>query len=276
MATLKQKVITVLDRLAVAERALGVSRRDVALLYHGVEANPTGYHWSVDVANFGAHLDFLARHFDLAPLEELLAGPRRRSRAAITFDDAYADIYTNVFPLIHERRVPITVFVPTEMIESRVSLLERDGLPYTKSHMTWEQMRELAATGLVRFESHTHSHRLATAHLDRLSEDVARSVALIERHLGHRSRMLAYPYGTWDARTNAAARRGGAQYLFGFHSHPIAGAEVEGRYDICRRNEEFAAFKLTVAGINTDPIRIPLSALRRALALAPTSTRGSF
>jgi len=263
MRSVKRIATAALDRIGVADRVLAARRRDIALLYHGVESTPTGYHWSVSAANFAAHLSYLERNVELVPLGALFEAPGHRSRAAITFDDAYADIYDHVAPLIVARRIPITVFVPTRFIEEGNSLLQRDELPYAKAHMSWAQMRELMASGLVCFESHTHSHLLAPAYVEQLGTEIDASVRLLEQRLGYRSRFFAYPYDTWNEQTNAVARAHSMTRLFGFQSVPIRHTVVEGRFDICRRNEQLASFKLTVAGVNSDALRGMLGAAPR-------------
>jgi peptidoglycan/xylan/chitin deacetylase (PgdA/CDA1 family) len=67
------------------------------------------------------HLDWLARHFRIVPLDELgrrLADGAGRGQplAAVTFDDGYQDVYEHAFPLLRERGIPAAVFVVTDLI----------------------------------------------------------------------------------------------------------------------------------------------------------------
>jgi len=76
----------------------------------------------VGTAMFEQHLDWLAQHYDLVPLDDLFAQrPRqpsalRRRQASITFDDGYADFYWNAFPILQRRGVPSAVFVVTDLV----------------------------------------------------------------------------------------------------------------------------------------------------------------
>src|ERR1051326_4817718 len=61
---------------------------------------------------------YLRRHYRILPLEEALEqlqkpGQMRDKRTllAITFDDGYADNYTQAYALASELRIPITIFL---------------------------------------------------------------------------------------------------------------------------------------------------------------------
>ena len=71
----------------------------------------------VDQTAFGDQLDLLAEHYDIVPLESLLdADPGRRSRVAITFDDAYVGTMTAGFEELAKRKLSATVFVPPGLL----------------------------------------------------------------------------------------------------------------------------------------------------------------
>jgi peptidoglycan/xylan/chitin deacetylase (PgdA/CDA1 family) len=62
--------------------------------------------------------------------------------------------------------------------------------------LTWEQLREMAQSGLVDIENHTAHHpylsRETPQQVERELNDCARA---IEEHLGQRSRFVSYPSG---------------------------------------------------------------------------------
>lgn len=70
---------------------------------------------------FEQQLDWLARRFRITTLDEI--GSRLESGepfderlAAITFDDGYADLYHNAFPILRRKGHPAAVFVVTDII----------------------------------------------------------------------------------------------------------------------------------------------------------------
>ncbi len=81
----------------------------------------------------GVHIGFLKKHFKIVALTELALeaiDPDATSRSvdsrngsvpgaprcALTFDDGWLDFYEHAFPILAERRVPATVFLPTDFI----------------------------------------------------------------------------------------------------------------------------------------------------------------
>ncbi len=67
---------------------------------------------------FQRHLHFLASHYNVVRLEDVLetaAGGRKLPRRAvlITFDDAYRDFLEVAWPALRAHRLPATLFVPT-------------------------------------------------------------------------------------------------------------------------------------------------------------------
>jgi peptidoglycan/xylan/chitin deacetylase (PgdA/CDA1 family) len=73
---------------------------------------------------FEKHLDWLGRRFRFVSLDDVgshlengrhFTGPA----AAITFDDGYADVYHNAFPILKRKGIPAGVFVVTDLIGSR-------------------------------------------------------------------------------------------------------------------------------------------------------------
>lgn len=88
--------------------------------------------------------------------------------------------------------------------ELRVDISRIRPTPSSLRMLTWEQIGEMAAGGLITFGSHGCSHSIASRLSDQLLRDeVSRSKAIIERQIGKPVRYFAYPNGTpgdWDRR----------------------------------------------------------------------------
>lgn len=98
-------------------RRLEAARHPVILMYHRVtklDHDP----WSLAVtpARFRAQIEHLKTVREVVPLTDLLQ-PGSRRRAAITFDDGYADIHASARPILHALACPATVFVTTGATE---------------------------------------------------------------------------------------------------------------------------------------------------------------
>jgi peptidoglycan/xylan/chitin deacetylase (PgdA/CDA1 family) len=106
----------------------------------------------------------------------------------VTFDDGTADLAEVATPILERHGVPATVYLATRYVDEALAFPD-DGTP-----LSWSAARDMAATGLVTFGSHTHGHLL----LDRLSraeaiDELDRSRRLIEDNVGAPARHFAYP-----------------------------------------------------------------------------------
>jgi len=101
-------------------------RRPVVLCYHRTVENFAD--WAnhslpsmlTSRAMLERHLDCLGRRFDFVSLDDLCAWQEgkkdfKRSVAAVTFDDGYADVYHHAFPLLQKKGIPAAIFVPTDL-----------------------------------------------------------------------------------------------------------------------------------------------------------------
>lgn len=106
----------------------------------------------------------------------------------VTFDDGTADLAEFATPILVRHGVPATVYLATKFVDEGIAFPD-DGTP-----LSWAAARDMAATGLVTFGSHTHGHLL----LDRLPpaeaiDELDRSRRLIEDEIGAPAHHFAYP-----------------------------------------------------------------------------------
>src|SRR3954469_13759898 len=92
------------------------------LLYHGVtsERDRGIFNYRkkfIDTAVFRAHLTWIKEQYEVLPLADFLrahnAGSLSSRPMAITFDDGYANNYTDAFPALRELSLPATFFITT-------------------------------------------------------------------------------------------------------------------------------------------------------------------
>ena len=178
----------------------------VILMYHHVDES-TPASTSVTPEQFRRHLDFIQENgFVVVPLTELLdavyqSGEVPPGAVVITFDDAYESVYREAFPELQSRDMPFTVFVATEAVDQQ-----------QKHSLSWEQLRELASSGLASFGAHsvTHDHLLrgsehgvSDAWTARVEAEVDDSIARLEAELskvpGVSITAFAYPFGEYSA-----------------------------------------------------------------------------
>jgi peptidoglycan/xylan/chitin deacetylase (PgdA/CDA1 family) len=220
------------------------------------------YHRAVE-CRLGNPVSTLRPHFTLLRARGgvILPGePLRQGQLNIclTFDDAYADFYARVFPLLKEFSLRALVAVPTKFILEKTALSTDERLSVSADNdaamrgklfetkapfCTWEELREMTATGVVQAASHSHSH----ANLKQPEADVefeaAHSKKLLEQSLRAPVTTFVYPFGGCDARSHRiikkhydyAARIGGALNT-GWHPRrqPLCRVEADRTPDLAK------------------------------------------
>ena len=173
---------------------------------------------TVRTAVFQSQLDLIAqRGYRVLPLKGLLAalGDSNASALAhsvvLTVDDGHRTVYTDLFPVILKHRLPVTLFIYPSAISNA---------PYA---LTWDQLAEMKASGLVDVQSHTFWHpnfnvernRLAPAAYEKfVREQFATSKAILERRLHGTVDLLAWPFGIYDEQLMQWAQETGYRAAF--------------------------------------------------------------
>ena len=167
----------------------------------------------VSAANFTAQLDWLARNdyrvIRLKDLREFLEGKRALPRRAvvITFDDGYASFYRQAYPLLKRHGFPATVFVYTDFVGASDAL-------------TWAQLQEMAASGLVDVQGHSKSHsnliqrsggETDERYRERVEAEIRIPRDVIRQNLRSPVTEYAYPYGDANELTLEVLARNGYQ-----------------------------------------------------------------
>lgn len=168
----------------------------VILLYHRVGSATTEIDLPVEA--FERQLAHLAERQTVLSLDASLMNGSPGG-VVVTFDDGYRDFYDYALPLLVQYRVPAVLYLTTGLVagDGTVAVPERDAL-------TWSQLDDAVATGLVTVGAHTHHHAdLSQATESTAREELQRSKELIEDRLGVACMHFAYP---WAVGSPAADR----------------------------------------------------------------------
>ena len=116
----------------------------------------------------------------------------------ITFDDGGKSNYENLFPIIKQYNIPVTINV----IDDKVG---NDG------YLTWEEIKEMSDSGLVDVYSHSRYHKDPnTVDTNQYVEDIEYSHKHIENVLGKNvTKIFTYPYGLYDDEKIIALEKAG-------------------------------------------------------------------
>ncbi len=235
-----------LARSAIApttEQRLPDGQHVLVLCYHDVVAAvPAGADpETIDTATLASQLNWLQAEgyvaIDLDLLARAYAGTARLPERALllTFDDGYESAYTQVFPLLRAYRMPAVMALVGKWMETDAGQF----VPYgerqlaREGFLSWAQAREMQASGLIEFASHSwnlhhgvpgdaagSSQPAATTHIalaaggyeddagwvQRVRADLERNNALLTERLGRAPRAIVWPYGRYNAELETIAQ----------------------------------------------------------------------
>jgi len=212
------------------------------LAYHDVRDSVSGDfdadQYAVSTRNLIDHFTWLKENgFHPVSVDDLLAAQRGEralpdKAVLITFDDGFRSVYTHVLPLLKLFGYPAVVSLVTDWIEHDANVPQAGRTLTRADFVTWQQVAELSASGLVEIASHSHdlhrgirgnlqgneqpagvtlrvgadgSYESAADYRARVRTDLATSVASIEKHTGKRPRVMTWPYGVYNAELARAA-----------------------------------------------------------------------
>ena len=144
-------------------------------------------------------------------LSDAMAAPDGRI-AVLTFDDGYADNFTNAMPILQKHKIPATLFVITGDVGQRNVVWDEAGEDLPADILSWEMIRELHRRGWE-IGSHAHRHIHFGMHDEAVQSEAIRvSIEQIEKNLGIVPMSFAYPYGSFGAATKSLLRQQGIRY----------------------------------------------------------------
>lgn len=207
----------------------------IALSYHDVQLtldDPEGM--AVTQDRLIGQFSWLREHgYRPVSVEDLLAAregrkPLPEKAVLLTFDDGYRSFHSIVLPLLKAYNYPaVLALVGSWLDVSAGSTVQYGDQPVAREHfLDWEQLREIAASGLVEFASHSYDlhhgvpanpqgnqqpvttariydaasgrYEDAGAYRERLRADFVANAELLKNRLGVSPRVMVWPYGEYN------------------------------------------------------------------------------
>lgn len=185
-----------------------------AIMYHSMlEKNPKNNQYIVSPKQFEEDLKYLKEHgYTGIFMQDLLdyvnkGTPLPEKPILLTFDDGYYNNYLYAYPLAQKYQTKI-IISPIGSAVDYYSEKEANHAAY--SHITWDQINEMKASGLVEFQNHTYKlhentgKRLGTRKLESeskevyaqvLTADISKMQNEMQEHTGFEPTTFVYPFG---------------------------------------------------------------------------------
>lgn len=163
--------------------------------YHRFGTKPSSM--TVTPAAFEAQMRYLAQNgYTVVPVSRLPAflegkAALPKKSVAITIDDGYRSTYEIAYPILKKYGFPATVYLYSDFV----------GAP---DALTWAQMKEMTASGLVDIQPHSKTHSNLTMKLagenearyrERVRREIEAPVDAIRDRLDEPTISYAFPYG---------------------------------------------------------------------------------
>jgi peptidoglycan/xylan/chitin deacetylase (PgdA/CDA1 family) len=188
--------------ILVPAKAPTATAQVAILMYHHVSTwtppNALEFGLTVTTSDFAAQMNYLAKNgYHPIKLDDIfdnlyygMALPKLP--IVISFDDGYEDNYTDAFPILLRHHFVAEVNIITGMIGH--------------SYLTWNQIRQMAASGFE-IGSHTIHHiSLASVSEQTAEQELAESKATLQQQLQMPIQFFCYPSGE-PFHSGTAARR---------------------------------------------------------------------
>ncbi|HEB50380.1 MAG TPA: poly-beta-1,6-N-acetyl-D-glucosamine N-deacetylase PgaB [Desulfobulbus sp.] len=257
MQRISAAIIANLLLLLTLQPAWCKETRFIAIAYHDVVRSRD------ELASDAVTVDHLVDQFEWlvannyhpVSIDDLLAArngtrPLPSRAVLLCWDDGYRSFYDLVLPLLRAYRFPAVLALVGSWIRPDMSstiLYGNTRMPRSK-FLSWPQLREIAASGLVEIASHSYNlHRgvladragdklpAVIAHIfdpvsgtyesdgkqfRRIYDDLCKNQAFLEKRLGIRPRVMVWPYGRYTASALAAAGKAGMDITLTLNAVP--------------------------------------------------------
>lgn len=183
------------------------------VMYHSVLEDETRHgKYVISPNEFESDVEYLENHgYTTVLIEDLInytkGGTLPEKPIVLTFDDGYYNNYLYAYEIAKAHNVRF-VISPIGSCAELYSQNEDKNAYY--SHATWEQLKEMADSGLVEVQNHSYdlhknengvmgimtaSGESDTQYRARISSDLLKAQNAIEKNIGVRPTAMVYPFG---------------------------------------------------------------------------------
>jgi peptidoglycan/xylan/chitin deacetylase (PgdA/CDA1 family) len=185
------------------------------LMYHSLSdrAQPRFRKYALAPARFADQMAYLVQmqYVTLTVSQYVaarLVGVVPERAVVLTFDDGFADFYTEALPVLQRYGLTATLYVSTAFISGTSCFLRREQ-ETDRPMLTWDQLIAISASG-VECGAHSHQHmQLDVVPLAIARAEITRSKQILEEKLSRAILSFAYPYGYYRPAVQRIVREAG-------------------------------------------------------------------
>lgn len=211
----------------------------IAISYHDISTNITpqdlivgGDRYTITAQELAGQFQWLEENgFHPVSIDDLIRAQKGEKQlpskaVLLTFDDGYKSFYEKVYPLLKAFNYPAVLAIVGSWIEVPATQpveYEAGKKINREKLMTWEEIKEVQASGLVEIANHSYAlHKAVIAnpqgnmepavtthqyfpkfqryetdaeYTKRIKADLQKNSELLGKKLGHRPRVMVWPYG---------------------------------------------------------------------------------
>ena len=157
------------------------NRNSKVLFYHDIHSENQYTEMSTTLKLFQDHISTI----HLLGFEIVADISKKIGQVKIQFDDGFKGVY-DCIDFIKKHKIPIEIFIVTSWIGKEGYLSEKE-------------IKELQATNLVRFSSHTHTHpKLGEINDDKIRDELSKSKKILQDITGEPVKSLCFPKGSFS------------------------------------------------------------------------------
>jgi biofilm PGA synthesis lipoprotein PgaB len=228
-------VLCVQITLGLSVACADTQEKLTVLSYHEIATKDQALipEYAVTPTMFVRQIDWLRNNgYHFVSIDDVLADEAKKvplpdKAVLITFDDGYRSVYDHAWPILKMFKIPAVVAVVCSWEDDKKQV-NFDGKEIPRSKlMSWQQLRELSDSGLVEIGSHsfdlhkgiqgnpqgnmqpaaitrqwfasTQAYEDDAQYRQRVATDLKKSSAEIAAHIGRAPRVIAWPYGRYNA-----------------------------------------------------------------------------
>ena len=141
--------------------------------------------------------------------ENLVLENLKEKYILLTIDDAFQSFYLNAWPILKNKKIPFILFVSTREVGKN-------------GYMTWDQIREIEKSKLVKIGNHSHSHEyLIDWTNEKIESDLKTSINIFKKEIGYSPEVFSYPFGEYSSDLKNIVSNLNFKFAFGQHSGVI-------------------------------------------------------